>query len=187
MGSKWRFVDVLGLEDESLSGVPSPCCAMMLLFPLTQQHEDFRSKQSVGDCKDVYFLKQTVVNSCGTVGLVHAVANNQDSIDFDNNSALKKFLEATSGMSPAERAKELEQNKAIQETHDAVADEGQCRPEADKVNFHFITFVNVNGRLYELGKWMTCSVCAIVPMTCILNDKLSYICEFKPCVLYLRW
>lgn len=37
VGSSWRFVDVLGLEDESLSGVPSPCCAMMLLFPLTQQ------------------------------------------------------------------------------------------------------------------------------------------------------
>ncbi|KTG06518.1 hypothetical protein cypCar_00034924 [Cyprinus carpio] len=150
VGSSWRFVDVLGLEDEALSGVPSPCCAMMLLFPLTQQHEDFRSKQSVDDSKSVYFLKQTVVNSCGTVGLVHAVANNQDSIDFDSDSALKKFLEATSGMAAAERAKELEQNKAIQETHDAVADEGQCRPEADKVNFHFITFVNVNGQLYEL-------------------------------------
>lgn len=37
VGSSWRFVDVLGLEDESLSGVPSPCCALMLLFPLTQQ------------------------------------------------------------------------------------------------------------------------------------------------------
>ncbi|KAK7161897.1 hypothetical protein R3I94_004532 [Phoxinus phoxinus] len=150
VGSSWRFVDVLGLEDESLSGVPSPCCAMMLLFPLTQQHEDFRSKQSVEDTKLVYFLKQTVVNSCGTVGLVHAVANNQDSIDFDNNSTLKKFLKATSGMSAAERAKELEQNKDIQETHDAVANEGECRPEADEVNFHFITFVNVNGQLYEL-------------------------------------
>ncbi|XP_048053605.1 ubiquitin carboxyl-terminal hydrolase isozyme L1 [Megalobrama amblycephala] len=150
VGSSWRFVDVLGLEDESLSGVPSPCCAMMLLFPLTQQHEEFRSKQSFEDTKGVYFLKQTVVNSCGTVGLVHAVANNQDCIDFDNNSALKKFLEATSGMSAAERAKELEQNKDIQETHDAVANEGECRPEADEVNFHFITFVNVNGQLYEL-------------------------------------
>ncbi|XP_052400837.1 ubiquitin carboxyl-terminal hydrolase isozyme L1 isoform X1 [Carassius gibelio] len=150
VGSSWHFVDVLGLEDESLSGVPSPCCAMMLLFPLTQQHEDFRSKQSVDDSKSVYFLKQTVVNSCGTVGLVHAVANNQDSIDFDSDSALKKFLKATSGMSAAERAKELEQNKAFQETHDAVADEGPCPPEGDKVNFHFITFVNVNGQLYEL-------------------------------------
>lgn len=150
VGSSWRFVDVLGLEDESLSGVPSPCCALMLLFPLTQQHEDFRSKQSVDNGQGVYFLKQTVVNSCGTVGLIHSVANNQDSIDFDNNSALKSFLDATSGMSAAERAKELEKNKAIHETHDAVADEGQCRPEPDKVNFHFITFVNVNGQLYEL-------------------------------------
>lgn len=150
VGSSWRFVDVLGLEEESLSGVPSPCCALMLLFPLTQQHEDFRSKQSVVDGKGVYFLKQTVVNSCGTVGLIHAVANNQDTIDFDNNSALKNFLEATSKMSAAERAKELEKNKVIHETHDGVADEGECRPEADKVNFHFITFVNVNGQLYEL-------------------------------------
>lgn len=150
VGSSWRFVDVLGLEEESLSGVPSPCCALMLLFPLTQQHEEFRSKQSVVDGQGVYFLKQTVVNSCGTVGLIHAVANNQDTIDFDNNSALKSFLKATSGMSAAERAKELEKNKVIQETHDAVAAEGECRPEADKVNFHFITFVNVNGQLYEL-------------------------------------
>ncbi|XP_026124938.1 ubiquitin carboxyl-terminal hydrolase isozyme L1-like [Carassius auratus] len=150
VGSSWRFVDVLGLEDESLSGVPSPCCAMMLLFPLTQQHEEFRSKQSVDACKDVYFLKQTVVNSCGTVGLVHAVANNQDSVDFDSDSVLKKLLEDTSKMSAAERAKAFEQNKAIQEFHDAVADEGLCQPEPDKVNFHFITFVNVNGQLYEL-------------------------------------
>ncbi|XP_056587260.1 ubiquitin carboxyl-terminal hydrolase isozyme L1 [Triplophysa dalaica] len=150
VGSSWRYVDVLGLEDESLSGVPSPCCALMLLFPLTQQHEEFRSKQSVGNGQGVYFLKQTVVNSCGTVGLIHAVANNQDIIDFDNNSALKSFLDATSGMSAAERAKKLEKNKAFQETHDAVADEGQCRPAPDKVNFHFITFVNVNGQLYEL-------------------------------------
>ncbi|XP_066515372.1 ubiquitin carboxyl-terminal hydrolase isozyme L1 [Hoplias malabaricus] len=146
----WHVVDVLGLEDEALSGVPTPCCALMLLFPLTQQHEDFRSKQSVDSCKDVYFLKQTVVNSCGTVGLVHAVANNQDKVTFESGSALKKFLEETAGMSPADRAKQLEKNQAIQETHDEIAAEGQCQPGEDKVNFHFITFVNVNGQLYEL-------------------------------------
>ena len=33
----WGFVDVLGLEDEGVSSVPSPSCALMLLFPLTQQ------------------------------------------------------------------------------------------------------------------------------------------------------
>ncbi|XP_060771828.1 ubiquitin carboxyl-terminal hydrolase isozyme L1 isoform X2 [Neoarius graeffei] len=145
----WRFVDVLGLEDDAITGVPTPCCALMLLFPLTQQHEEFRSKQSVDPCKDVYFLSQTVVNSCGTVGLLHAVANNQDKLSF-GASTLKKFLDETAGLSPDERAKQLEQNKAIQAAHDDVAAEGQCRPEADKVNFHFITFVNVNGQVHEL-------------------------------------
>lgn len=33
----WRFFDVVGLESEQLSGVPKPCCALMLLFPLTEQ------------------------------------------------------------------------------------------------------------------------------------------------------
>ncbi|XP_062864923.1 ubiquitin carboxyl-terminal hydrolase isozyme L1 [Trichomycterus rosablanca] len=148
--SDWHFVDVLGLEDDAISSVPTPCCALMLLFPLTQQHEGFRSKQSVESCKDVFFLNQTVVNSCGTVALVHAVANNQDKLGFKADSALKKFLEETAGMSSADRAKQLEQNKAIQAAHDEVAAEGQCRPEADKVNFHFIAFVDVKSELHEL-------------------------------------
>lgn len=37
VGESWHFVDVLGLEGEQLSTVPKPCCALMLLFPLTQQ------------------------------------------------------------------------------------------------------------------------------------------------------
>ncbi|KAG8134850.1 putative Ubiquitin carboxyl-terminal hydrolase protein [Naja naja] len=92
---------------------------------------------------DVYFVKQTASNSCGTIGLIHAVANNQDKIRFE-------FLTATAGLSPDERAKCLENNKAIQEVHNAVAQEGQCRAEDDKVNFHFILFASVGGHLYEL-------------------------------------
>ncbi len=34
-------------------------------------------------------------------------------LSIDSDSALKKFLEATSGMSAAERAKELEKNKVL--------------------------------------------------------------------------
>ncbi|XP_040000879.1 ubiquitin carboxyl-terminal hydrolase isozyme L1 [Xiphias gladius] len=151
VGESWRFVDVLGLEGEQLSAVPKPCCALMLLFPLTQQHESFRKKQAdkVAEDSEVYFLKQTVVNSCGTVALLHAVANNKSKLTFDSDSALKKFLDETAKMSADDRAKQLEKNKAICEAHNEVAVQGQCRPEADKVNFHFIAFVNVNGQLFE--------------------------------------
>ncbi|KAM7394449.1 hypothetical protein PAMP_021253 [Pampus punctatissimus] len=151
VGESWRFVDVLGLEGEQLSDVPKPCGALMLLFPLTQQHESFRQQQAdkVSGGSEVYFLKQTVVNSCGTIALLHAVGNNKSKLTFDSGSALKKFLDETADMSADDRAKHLEKNQEIQEAHNEVAVQGQCRPEADKVNFHFIAFANVDGQLYE--------------------------------------
>ncbi|KFW73050.1 Ubiquitin carboxyl-terminal hydrolase isozyme L1, partial [Pygoscelis adeliae] len=130
-------------------------CALLLLFPLTEQHENFR-KQQTEKIKDqeisskVYFLKQTVSNSCGTIGLIHAVANNKGKLKLDEGSALKKFLDETADLSPEERAKHFANNKAIQEVHNSVAQEGQCRVEDNSVNFHFILFVNVDGHLYEL-------------------------------------
>ncbi|XP_042727367.1 ubiquitin carboxyl-terminal hydrolase isozyme L1 isoform X2 [Lagopus leucura] len=135
----WRFVDVLGFEEEALGAVPSPACALLLLFPLTEQHENFR-KQQTEKIKDqeisskVYFLKQTVSNSCGTIGLIHAVANNKDKVKLDEGSALKKFLDETADLSPEERAKRFANNKV----------------EDNSVNFHFILFANVDGHLYEL-------------------------------------
>ncbi|KFR07821.1 Ubiquitin carboxyl-terminal hydrolase isozyme L1, partial [Nipponia nippon] len=161
VGPGWRFVDVLGFEEEALGAVPAPACALLLLFPLTEQHENFR-KQQTEKIKDqeisskVYFLKQTVSNSCGTIGLIHAVANNKDKVKLDEGSVLKKFLDETADLSPEERAKHFANNKAIQEVHNSVAQEGQLylmvSPEVEdnSVNFHFILFVNVDGHLYEL-------------------------------------
>ncbi|KAF6728166.1 Ubiquitin carboxyl-terminal hydrolase isozyme L1 [Oryzias melastigma] len=58
----------------------------MLLFLLTQQHESFRAQQAdeVDGGSEVYFLKQKAVNSCGTISLQHAVANNKDKLASDD-------------------------------------------------------------------------------------------------------
>lgn len=98
---------------------------------------------------EVYFLKQTVGNSCGTIALLHVVANNKDSMVFNDGSALKKFLDDTAGLSVDDRSQLFKENQAIKAAHNDIAAQGQCRPEADKVNFHFIAFANVNGQLYE--------------------------------------
>uniref|UniRef100_A0A452GSZ8 Ubiquitin carboxyl-terminal hydrolase isozyme L1 n=1 Tax=Gopherus agassizii TaxID=38772 RepID=A0A452GSZ8_9SAUR len=91
--------------------------SFLLIFSLTAQHENFRKKQTEE-------LKEQEVTKFA----------------FDEASALKKFLKETADLSPAERAKHLENNKAIQEVHNAAAQEGQCQVEEDKVNFHFILF-----------------------------------------------
>uniref|UniRef100_A0A3P8S236 Ubiquitin carboxyl-terminal hydrolase n=1 Tax=Amphiprion percula TaxID=161767 RepID=A0A3P8S236_AMPPE len=143
MKSTWQFGDVYGLDPELLSMVPRPVCAVLLLFPVTEKYEAFKQEEEekLKDKRqdvspDVYFIKQTIGNACGTIGLIHAVANNQGHLEFEPDSPLKKFLEQTSKMTPEERATFLEKDEA---------------PSLDeKVNLHFIAFVNVGGHLYEL-------------------------------------
>ncbi|KAK1168051.1 ubiquitin carboxyl-terminal hydrolase isozyme L3-like isoform X3 [Acipenser oxyrinchus oxyrinchus] len=101
---------------------------------------------------EVYFMKQTISNACGTIGLIHAVANNQDRLEFGPSSALKKFLSESSSLSPEEKAKFLEEDESIRVTHESSAQEGQTEaPSIDeKVDLHFIALVNMGGQLYEL-------------------------------------
>uniref|UniRef100_A0A8C9PJI7 Ubiquitin carboxyl-terminal hydrolase n=1 Tax=Spermophilus dauricus TaxID=99837 RepID=A0A8C9PJI7_SPEDA len=148
----------LRVSGAELTVLPSVLCVCILICKkkkcIHSQHENFRKKQ-IEELKGqevspkVYFMKQTIGNSCGTIGLIHAVANNQDKLEFEDGSVLKQFLSETEKMSPEDRAKCFEKNEAIQAAHDAVAQEGQCRVD-DKVNFHFILFNNVDGHLYEL-------------------------------------
>ncbi|KAM6446192.1 ubiquitin carboxyl-terminal hydrolase isozyme L3 isoform 3-T3 [Liasis olivaceus] len=97
-------------------------------------------------------MRQTISNACGTIGLIHAVANNRDKIDFEEGSSLKKFLDDSVPMSPEQRARYLESYEAIRVTHESSAHEGQTEaPSIDeKVDLHFIALVNVDGILYEL-------------------------------------
>ncbi|XP_027961932.1 ubiquitin carboxyl-terminal hydrolase isozyme L3 isoform X2 [Eumetopias jubatus] len=128
----WQFVDVYGMDPELLSMVPRPVCAVLLLFPITEKYEVFRTEEeekikSQGQdvTSSVYFMKQTISNACGTIGLIHAIANNKDKMHFESGSTLKKFLEESVSMSPEERARYLENYDAIRVTHETSAHEGQ--------------------------------------------------------------
>ncbi|KAI6078596.1 Ubiquitin carboxyl-terminal hydrolase [Aix galericulata] len=134
----WQFVDVYGMEPELLSMVPRP-------YETFRTEEEERIKAKGQDVKSsVYFMKQTINNACGTIGLIHAIANNRDKMNFETNSSLKKFLEDSLSMTPEERAKYLETYEAIRVTHESSAHEGQTEaPSIDeKVDLHFIALVN---------------------------------------------
>ncbi|XP_052004656.1 ubiquitin carboxyl-terminal hydrolase isozyme L3-like isoform X2 [Xyrauchen texanus] len=155
----WQFGDVYGLESEVLSLVPRPVCAVLLLFPITEKYETFRQEeeakiQAQGQevSSEVYFMKQTIGNACGTIGLIHAVANNQRHLEFEPNSPLRSFLRQSTKMSPEEKATFLEKDESIRVTHESSAQEGQTEAPGldEKVDLHFVAFVNVEGHLYEL-------------------------------------
>uniref|UniRef100_A0A1W7RAQ2 Ubiquitin carboxyl-terminal hydrolase n=1 Tax=Hadrurus spadix TaxID=141984 RepID=A0A1W7RAQ2_9SCOR len=155
--SQWNMVDVVDLSDDMLQNVPQPVAAVLLLFPGGDKYEEFIQQQeeeiqgqTVND--DVYFMKQTIKNACGTIALIHAVANNAEKISLDNDSVLQQFIEETKGLSSEERGQALEQNESISAAHEACAQEGQTQvPGSDEdVALHFVTFVQFDGTLYEL-------------------------------------
>lgn len=77
--SKFVFTDVFSTDDWALEMVPKPVLAVLLLFPIKTESEAFRRQRNEKASKvvsdKVYFMKQTVDNACGTIGILHAIGN----------------------------------------------------------------------------------------------------------------
>jgi ubiquitin carboxyl-terminal hydrolase L3 len=155
-----EFYDVFGMDEELLMMVPQPCVAVLLLFPITANSEAAKKKEqetleakNYTAPKDVYYIKQTIGNACGTIGLVHTIMNLADQLELDEQKFFAKFLETTKDMSPEERAKALEASEDLEKSHQEVASSEQNACAVDEkadVDLHFIAFVNVKDTLYEL-------------------------------------
>ncbi|XP_011690620.1 PREDICTED: ubiquitin carboxyl-terminal hydrolase isozyme L3 [Wasmannia auropunctata] len=152
---KWSILDVYGFESDLLAFVPRPVLAVILLYP-TKTEKTEEDKAEVKDNKtdvpdSVYHMKQSISNACGTIALLHSVANNLDAIQLEDGF-LKKFLDETKGLSYLERGERLDKAQGIIDTHMESAQEGQTEAPAEdaEVYHHFVAFVHKNGSLYEL-------------------------------------
>lgn len=155
---KWQMVDVYGLDPELLATVPRPVLAVVLLFPYCDKYHEYKAVQEaeIGEkgqtvSENVYYLKQVVPNACGTIALIHSVANNVDKIQLEDGH-LKQFLDDTKSLDPEDRGDLLLKAEGIINTHKELALEGQTKApeENERVLYHFVAFVHKDGDLYEL-------------------------------------
>ncbi|XP_013196927.1 ubiquitin carboxyl-terminal hydrolase-like [Amyelois transitella] len=157
VSDKWRMVDVIGLEGEALSWVPQPVLAVILLFPLSDAYESHRHEQEnyllkKGEQppKDVFHLRQVLSNVCGTIALVHSVANNTNKIDL-HDGLLKNYLRDAEGLDAAARGALLENSVAILDAYKEIMQSGNADGnEGEVINNHFVTFIHKDGKLFEL-------------------------------------
>ncbi|KAI6707397.1 hypothetical protein NL676_010359, partial [Syzygium grande] len=144
--------DVFGLDGELLEMVPKPVLAVLFLYPITSQSEEERTQQeslTKESSSKVYFMKQTVGNACGTVGLLHAVGNITSEIKLLEGSYFDRFFKSTADMDPCQRAVFLENDRDMEVAHSVAAAAGDT-PAPDYVDTHFICFTCVDGELFEL-------------------------------------
>ncbi|KAK6117463.1 hypothetical protein DH2020_048790 [Rehmannia glutinosa] len=139
--------DVYGLDEELLEMVPKPVLAVLFLYPLTSQSEQERIQQDntiKEPSSGVYFMKQTVGNACGTIGLLHAVGNITSEIKLVEGSYLDNFFKSTAKMDPLERAKFLENDREMEVAHSVAATAGETEYNLHPRHGDFV------GQLYEL-------------------------------------
>ena len=121
-----NFCDVFGLDIELLGMVPRPVLAVILLFPIEKdesgrvknhQASAFAGSEDHGVSSSdagVFYIKQKIGNACGTIALLHAIANNADLISLQENSFLSNLVNDCREKTPDERADYLDERQAQQ-------------------------------------------------------------------------
>lgn len=143
----FSFSDVFSTEDWALAMVPQPVVAVVMLFPIKPASEEFARVEQENIEKNgqvlspnVYFMKQTVGNACGTVGILHAIGNARSTLTIAPDSYLERMYAKTETMTPENIAADLEADTEIEAIHSHAAEEGQSDQQEGEVDTHFICF-----------------------------------------------
>lgn len=162
--SSLEVVEVMSIEEWAFDMVPQPVRAVQFLFPLKEpqlKHEKENPVEALESTCDPtsgapFFMKQTVGNACGTVALLHALANVERSSGgaARSDTWLSQFLADTATMKPDDAASYVAEgaaSEALAAVHTAAATSEDNATEATMdVETHFISFVCAGGVLYEL-------------------------------------
>ena len=123
LSTAYAWSDIFGFDDELLAMVPPNCRAVVLLFPITDKSERFQKeerediengKRANEVSSNVYYMKQTVGNACGTIGVFHAIMNNREDVltnqneedEEENKKLLSKIFRKDEGHDPG-RTREI--------------------------------------------------------------------------------
>jgi ubiquitin carboxyl-terminal hydrolase L3 len=145
------FQDIYSLDDpDLLAFLPRPMQAIVLLFPISEEYEKFKDSEPVEPVNNanIVWLKQLVKNACGLYALLHALLN-MPSVFVVKDSPISNFRRnlIQHNADPVQ----LVQNIA-KEMYSTYSEQGQTEapPAEDDVELHFVCFVKLNNKIYEL-------------------------------------
>jgi len=127
--------------------IPRPVKAVVLVFPYGEARdrrraEDERIAKEGGPNVDetVFWAKQTVPGACGTMALIHGLANSN--VTLARESPLRKFIDECKDKSSFDRGKHLENSPLLRDIHASLSSEGQSAPPlGDNVDQAYTCFV----------------------------------------------
>ncbi|PKS11653.1 hypothetical protein jhhlp_001804 [Lomentospora prolificans] len=152
-----QFEELLSLDPTSLSAL-HPVYGVIFLFrfptdrPYAGDGAPLDGTYDEPASESIFFAHQTIQNACATQALLSVVLNRDD---IAIGPQLSDFKEFAGVLPPDIRGEALSNSELIREVHNSFAksspfvDETQRDGEPDDA-FHFIAYLPVNGKLYEL-------------------------------------
>lgn len=145
--------ELWGLDDADFKRL-SPMYGLIFLFKWDKSIETDISANVLDTVPDgVFFAKQTIHNACATQAILSILLNSSKKIKL--GSTLTNFLEFTSAFDPESIGMALANQDSIRIAHNSFSRPEPIQIERTKDDeegeaFHFISYVPVNGILYEL-------------------------------------
>ncbi|MCJ1472319.1 ubiquitinyl hydrolase 1 [Lambiella insularis] len=162
MSKSIGFHDVYSIDDpELLAFVPRPAYALLLVFPVNERYEKFRSSEDSGKPEykgsgpeeEVMWFKQTIGNACGLIALLHGASNGPVKKFIEPGSDLEHLLQEAIPLKPIPRADLLYESRALESAHQSAAQKGDTvAPSADDhIELHYVCFVkSADNNLWEM-------------------------------------
>jgi len=167
LSKKLSFYDVYSIYDsDMLAMVPRPVFALLATIPDTKAWKQGRDAEDAriewykgaGPEEPVIWFRQTVIDGCGLIGLLHCVYNGVPPEMIAPGSELANLLKKAVPLGMDERAQLLHDIEPIYKANEEAAHKGDTKAlepgtfnPKDLVANHYLALVKArDGHLYEL-------------------------------------
>lgn len=144
--------EIITLEKECFQKL-EPIHGLIFLFKCIDDKMTEGTMVQDNRLENIFFAEQVISNACATQAIISVLLNLKDK-NVKLGSTLQDFKDFTKSFSPNLKGVSLSNSKLIKEVHNSfsrqqVFEYDQSGPKSDE-NYHFIAYMPIDGRLYEL-------------------------------------
>lgn len=145
--------EIWSLDDETIKRL-NPIHGIIFLFKWRSGEEADGSIVRDSRLDEIFFAKQVINNACATQAIISILMNVHHS-DLNLGENLTNFKEFSKAFDPALKGLSLSNSDQIKEVHNSFARQqmfefDNSMKDDDKDSYHFVAYLPINGRLYEL-------------------------------------
>lgn len=145
--------ELWSLDEETIERL-SPIHGLIFLFKWRSGEDPDGSIVRDSRLDEIFFAKQVINNACATQAIISILLNIEHS-DLKLGENLSTFKEFSKQFDPALKGLSLSNSDVIKQVHNSFARQqmfefDNSMKDEEKDSYHFIAYLPINGRLYEL-------------------------------------